>query len=107
MAQHPADACLELSGIPTESVEQTKDKLALRSASVRKHVTLLNALRKLQASARKSQLAEDWQAVLDKIQECRSYILAHRHLHPNVHQHMDDYDLYHMEAVDGLKQQGS
>ncbi len=105
MAQKQADACLQLAGIPTESVEQTNDKLARRSASVKVHVGLLRELRKLQISARETQLAQDWQAVLDKIEECRSYILANRHLHPNVHQHMDDYDLYHMEAVDGLKQQ--
>ncbi len=103
MANHRADTCLQISGIPKESVEESNNKLALRSASVRAHVALLGELRGLQSCARESQLAKDWQAVLDKIQECREYILANRHLHPNVHQHMDDYDLYHMEAVDGLK----
>ena len=103
MAHKQADACLQLAGIATESVERTNDRLARRSASVNNHVALLAELRELQKAARESQLAQDWQAVLDKIAECRSYILANRHLHPNVHQHMDDYDLYHMEAVDGLK----
>ena len=106
MARDQADACLRLAGIATKAVEQTNDKLALRTASVKTHVGLLAELRQLQARARQSQLAEDWQAVLDQVEECRSYILAHRHLHPNVHQHMDDYDLYHMEAVDGLRNRG-
>ena len=106
MAHNRTDASLRLAGIPTESVEETNHKLALRSASVRTHVAMVAELRALQAAARTSGGAVDWQAVLDKIGECRNYILAHRQLHPNVLQHMDDYDLYHMEAVDGLRQGG-
>jgi len=104
MPENNRDICYRLLSITSERVEQVNRRLTTRSASVKRHMALLAELRKLQAMARESQTPEDWQVVFNKVQECRNYIIENRRLHPNFHRHMDDYDLYHMEAVDGLNQ---
>ena len=104
MPKTRADVCYRLLGITSECVEEANKKRMKRSASAKRHVVLLAELREIQAVSRRSGRSEDLELVLQKIYECRNYIIANRHLHPNFHQHMDNYDLYHMEAMDGFKQ---